>query len=70
MDVKEIQAYKVLMEQKIEKDIECHVQEFYEKTGYTPSSIDVKLINISTISDKNKGRLIIDEVKTEINIFE
>lgn len=68
MEIQELKRQKRLMEQEMRDALQGIVERFREKTGYTPSEIDVRLVDRTAIGQSNPDRLVA-AVRTEVDIW-
>ena len=54
MNITQIRELKYIMENEIRLHCEKHMYEFYTKTGLSPSSINVNLIDVTKLGERNK----------------
>lgn len=68
MDIEELKREKCRMDESIRTAVVHAVRQFEEKTGFTPSSIDVEMLDVTTYGLIN-DRYVVGEVVSKIDIF-
>lgn len=67
MEISEFKAERRKLELELTEIIAQKVSEFETATGYSPSSIDIEMINATTIGD-DKPRYVVARVRVAVEI--
>lgn len=68
MDIEELKREKCRMDESIRSFVVHAVRQFEEKTGFTPSSIDIEMLDVTTCGFIN-NRYAVGEFVSKIDIF-
>ena len=66
--IEDLQSAKHIMEMMIKSEVQLAVQMFRDKTGFCPRCININLLAVTYISDKNK-QYMVESVNSEIDIL-